>query len=275
MKDWNIAIGNRISELLAMKNWKQADLIATGCVKKGHLSHVINGSVGISLPSLIDICNALDISLSDFFKPLSGDSDFSSNAGFSRPAYLNPILAACYNLSEKDAPLARMFLERLNEPVSDSQQSEFHKTEYGIVDTTNVEDLDEEDDEEPKYYLPLLGGAAAGSPIYRPADDGDLVEVPEKYADPDRYAVFQARGDSMEPRIPDGAFVVVSVNELPQEGEVGVIMLSSFADAEYVVKRFYRQRGKVILRSYNQEYTDMTININDLRSAYRMVAILV
>ena len=141
----------------------------------------------------------------------------------------------------------------------------------------NAEDDDEskDEDEEPKYYLPLLGGAAAGSPIYRPADDGDLVEVPEKYADPDRYAVFQARGDSMEPRIPDGAFVVVSVNELPQEGEVGVIMLSSFADAEYVVKRFYRQRSKVILRSYNQKYTDMTIDINDLRSAYRMVAILV
>lgn len=149
-------------------------------------------------------------------------------------------------------------------------------TPISLADADENEDDgdDLEDEEEPKCYLPLLGGAAAGSPIYHPADDGDTVIVPERYADPDRYAVFQARGDSMEPRIPNGAFIVTEVNVLPADGEVAVVMLSSFSDAEYVVKRVYRKRNSAILRSYNPKYTDMEVAADEVRSAYRMVEII-
>lgn len=261
-------ISARIREIMEQKGISQVRLAEKLQISQPFLSQQISGKKKISLDSFFEFCNALEITPFEFFRPFSDEKHF--------PTYINIIVEECKKIGSQEAAEALLPIIRFTASQQELKSINNHDSEVSPEKQGNnsEEEEEEEEDEEPKYYLPLLGEAAAGSPIYRPADDGDAVVVPECYADSDRYAVFQARGDSMEPRIPDGAFIVTEVNVLPADGEVAVVMLSSFSDAEYVVKRVYRKRNSAILRSYNPKYTDMEVAADEVRSAYRMVEII-
>ncbi len=73
-----------------------------------------------------------------------------------------------------------------------------------------------------------------------------------------RY-VIRVTGDSMEPRIEDGDLVLVDYSKEPRPGNIVIALINGAA----VVKKYLRQKGRVILRSMNPRYADIEIKETD------------
>lgn len=59
MKIDYVAIGKRIRELRKEKQWTQDKLSYEADISKTHMSHIETGTTKLSLPTIIDIANAL------------------------------------------------------------------------------------------------------------------------------------------------------------------------------------------------------------------------
>lgn len=105
--------------------------------------------------------------------------------------------------------------------------------------------------------VPVLGSIACGEPI--------LVEnnlLGYRYEAPDSLpsgSVFylQSKGDSMEPTIPEGGFVLVREQPEVEHGQIAAVLLNG--DTEAVLKRVKKQDGLVLLLSDNPKYTPIVI----------------
>jgi DNA polymerase V len=62
-----------------------------------------------------------------------------------------------------------------------------------------------------------------------------------------------------EPRIRDGDLLLVDYTKEPRPGNIVIALING----EAVVKKFLRQKGRVILRSTNPRYTDIDIKETD------------
>lgn len=71
------AIGKRIKELrIITKDYSQAELAKLIGCNRAYLSRVESGKQNITIESLNQICNALNITFCDFFKPFDSKIDF-------------------------------------------------------------------------------------------------------------------------------------------------------------------------------------------------------
>lgn len=251
--DINSFVRNRISELLQRNGMKQADLVATGCVKKAHLSRILKGEVGVSLETLSAICDALFVSLSDFFQPFPLDA----------PLYLQRFLFQCKDLSLEEVNL-------LSDTVKHMKTLR-HSTAC-LVESSRESPSNESGED--IHGVHVLGEAAAGLPLYNEAFPDEFIDLPAKYADPDRYRIIRARGNSMEPKIFSGDIVVAEIDVEPFDGQIALVFLAGLADDEYTIKRVYREHGKAVLRSFNSEYQDMIYDLKAIRSCERVVEIV-
>lgn len=131
----------------------------------------------------------------------------------------------------------------------------------------------------PACTLPIQGYAAAGNPLFDPETDGKTVPVQEKYTAKDmngnRFFVIEARGDSMEPTIPDGTPVVVQRGLKPLSGDVALVSLDNATDEpEYVIKLIRYLPDEIELSSYNEAYKPFRRPISEVISAEKVVHIL-
>ena len=83
-----------------------------------------------------------------------------------------------------------------------------------------------------RQRVPLIGGVAAGEPIYDPEDAGVYVESPV-----DADAAITIHGDSMVPTYQDGDLVYIKVRPDVPEGAVAVVFLDDEATLKHVYKR--------------------------------------
>lgn len=60
-----ISIGNRIKELRKAKRWTQAKLAEESGVEPSNISHIERAATKLSLPTLVNIANALGVSLDE------------------------------------------------------------------------------------------------------------------------------------------------------------------------------------------------------------------
>ena len=60
-----IIIGNRIREYRKSKNWTQAKLAEKSNVEPSNISHIERAATKVSLPTLINIANALEVTLDE------------------------------------------------------------------------------------------------------------------------------------------------------------------------------------------------------------------
>jgi len=60
-----ISIGNRIREIRVSKKWTQAKLAENSGVEPSNISHIERAATKLSLPTLISIANALDVTLDE------------------------------------------------------------------------------------------------------------------------------------------------------------------------------------------------------------------
>lgn len=131
----------------------------------------------------------------------------------------------------------------------------------------------------PASSLPIEGFAAAGTPLFDRNTDEKTVSVHEKYTakdmDGNRFFVVVARGDSMEPEIPDRTPVVVQRGLKPLSGEVALVALDNATDEpEYAIKIVRYLPDKIELSSYNEAYAPYTRPLSEVISIEKVVHIL-
>lgn len=109
--------------------------------------------------------------------------------------------------------------------------------------------------------VPLLGGVAAGKPLFADQELGDALLLDERVV-PNGGAVFalRVRGDSMQDAaIHDGDYVVVREQPSAAPGDIVVALLED----EATVKRFFPEREFVRLQPENSQHAPVIVRRDD------------
>ncbi len=109
--------------------------------------------------------------------------------------------------------------------------------------------------------VPLLGGVAAGEPVFADQQLADALLLDERVV-PNGGAVFalRVRGDSMrDAAINDGDYVVVREQRSAEPGDIVVALLED----EATVKRFFPEHDYVRLQPENSRHAPVIVRRDD------------
>ena len=100
--------------------------------------------------------------------------------------------------------------------------------------------------------IPVIGTIACGDPILA---DENIIGY--RYLLKDRLPIgqtfyFPAKGDSMEPKIPDGSDVLIRMQDDVEDGEIAAVLVNG--DSEATLKRVKKQGDIVMLVAENNAY---------------------
>lgn len=106
--------------------------------------------------------------------------------------------------------------------------------------------------------IPIIGEIACGDPIiaeeniigYRLRSKDGLVSGNTFY--------LKANGDSMEPRIPNGADVLIREQAFVEDGEIAAVLVNG--DTEATLKRVHYQNDSILLIAENSAYQPYIVN---------------
>ena len=104
-----------------------------------------------------------------------------------------------------------------------------------------------------KKFVPVavLGTVHAGTFLEQIEDASDYVYINTDVTRNRQCFALKVKGDSMEPSgIVEGDTIVVSKGEKPYNGDIVV----GLVDGEAAVKIFYKENGKIFLKSSNPKY---------------------
>jgi repressor LexA len=125
---------------------------------------------------------------------------------------------------------------------------------------------------EEKFFVPrpILGEVAAGNPLTIYPDAIDTIQLPTIARMPQDSFLLRVKGDSLkDAHIFSGDIVIVNPNLEPKNGQ---IIVAIFDDAA-VVKRFYKKRDEIELKSENPDYKPIVIDKK--YSSFKVVGIVV
>lgn len=107
--------------------------------------------------------------------------------------------------------------------------------------------------------VPLLGEVAAGQPILAAENVEDKLPVCSDWLGVGHdYFLLRVRGNSMADAILPGDLVLVQRQPTAEPGEIVVAMIHD----EATVKRFFPERGRVVLRADNPDFGDIVVTEN-------------
>lgn len=113
------------------------------------------------------------------------------------------------------------------------------------------------DDSKPKrryVSVPILAYVAAGIPIEAVTDILDYEEIPDELARGGEYFGLRIKGDSMEPEIMNGDYIIVRKQEDAENGETVVVLING---NEGTCKKIQKGQNSLVLVSNNREYAPM------------------
>lgn len=129
-------------------------------------------------------------------------------------------------------------------------------------------------EQEEIVHVPVLGLAAAGDPLFAESDFSDYISVPAKEVNSSHqlFAV-EIRGNSMEPKIPEGSHVIVDADaEVKTDGLALVGVDGNSSDPDYMVKEIRFHPGEIELYSYNElEYPAFRKSLDKVLSLRKVV----
>lgn len=143
-------------------------------------------------------------------------------------------------------------------------------TESEILEEEQIKLVDFEDIKTARFKtaLPLVGDIAAGEPfrgfdiydLHNAHDDLQWIEVPDKYCN-DRSFIVRTAGDSMEPTLMKGDYLVCEYHRHRQENHSLVIMgdFSVLSAGEVAIKRISESANHWIFKSDNPSYDDILL----------------
>lgn len=106
--------------------------------------------------------------------------------------------------------------------------------------------------------IPVLGQIACGDPI---TAEENIEEYRDAVADllpSGNLFYLKAKGESMSPTIPDGAYVLIREQPNVEDGEIAAVLVDN--DSEATLKRVKRQQGLVMLMPDNPEYNPIVLS---------------
>lgn len=233
-------VAKRIQELLILRGMSQKDLADALQMSQSFVSQLCNGRKNVTLNTLEAICDALGISMAEFFA-----RDKKSSWRFSANAYR---IASAFDTLTSDQQEVILNLIQIFRHSS----RQFDRPDHALMDVQGV--------------------SAAGLPLYDDSLD-KTVALPAKYND-GRFFLVQARGDSMEPRIHDGDYVVVQKDVVPDPGGIGLVRVSGDGVDEYTIKRVRQRGSSIILTSINKAYDPLIYPVSDVHSMEMVVDII-
>lgn len=105
--------------------------------------------------------------------------------------------------------------------------------------------------EEGKVFLPLIGQAAAGNPMYIKELLEGYVPVKKQFFYSGKAFLVRAKGDSMlSAGIENGDLVLVRMQPTVENGEIALVRV----DNEATIKYFQRDGPRIILKPANSKY---------------------
>ena len=103
--------------------------------------------------------------------------------------------------------------------------------------------------------VPVLGTVHAGTFLERIENAGDYIYINTDITRNKKCFALKVKGDSMEPSgIVEGDTIVISKGENIYNGDIVVALV----DNESAVKMFYKEKGKVFLKSTNPKYPTLS-----------------
>ena len=110
------AIGKRIRKLRKEKKWSQEDLRYRANISKTHMSHIETGTTKLSLPTLVDIANALETTPDHILRDnVTCASPVSSNE-------INEIIDGCNNIELQAMIDAMLLVKRIMRSTSNEEE---------------------------------------------------------------------------------------------------------------------------------------------------------
>lgn len=261
-------IGSRIKNLRLKHNLSIQQLAEIVGKSKGNISGYENDKFEPSAQTIIAIAEYFSVS-TDWI--LKGEKFQNQNSSSPKKSSLSEnSIPSLSKESKKDLEKFISFLQYKEEQEIAKKQAENIKetspnypantipiSEY-IKEETRL-DINEED-QEPNKELRILGYTAAGEPIEMPDDIyglGDVIKVP---ADTKADFALKVKGDSMEPRIPNGSLVYVKKQDTVDNGQIAIVSINNT-----VTCKIFKQKNDVIyLQSVNTTYDPIIIDNEDI-----------
>lgn len=106
--------------------------------------------------------------------------------------------------------------------------------------------------------IPVIGTIACGSPIFDEQNVIDTVAFPVELLPSGEVFFLKANGDSMEPDIKDGSYVMIRKQEDVENGEIAAVLLNG--DEDSTLKRVRKMGSTVLLEAINDEYEPYLVN---------------
>ncbi|MCT3595659.1 XRE family transcriptional regulator [Lactobacillus amylovorus] len=106
--------------------------------------------------------------------------------------------------------------------------------------------------------IPILGNIACGEPILAEQNiEGYTTELFDEEPDGTLFAL-KCQGDSMEPKIPNGATVIVREQPTVEDDEIAAVLVDD--NEEATLKRIKHIGNQVMLMPENQKYDPIILN---------------
>lgn len=109
--------------------------------------------------------------------------------------------------------------------------------------------------------IPVLGQIACGEPITAEENISDYTEVPKNLLPSGEFIYLIAKGHSMEPKIPDGARVLIRLQPNIENDEIAAILVNNQTEA--TLKKVKKQGNTLVLFPLNPDYDVIIPNPDD------------
>ena len=110
----------------------------------------------------------------------------------------------------------------------------------------------------PTERIPVLGQIACGEPIDAEENIAEYRSVAKDRLPSGKAFYLQAKGNSMEPKIPDKSYVLCREQPDVENGEIAAVLVNG--DEEATLKKVIKQGNTVLLQAINEDYAPYIIN---------------
>ena len=137
---------------------------------------------------------------------------------------------------------------------------------FGISKSDLVEEQNNNETSQKSNTINVLGHVAAGIPIEEIEDVIDTEEISESLARTGEFFGLKIKGDSMEPRICNGDYVIVRQQNDAESGDIVIVEVNNKEDREVTCKRLVKYSSSIALVSLNSKYEPMMFTNEEIES---------
>lgn len=134
---------------------------------------------------------------------------------------------------------------------------------FGVPKSTIIEGIvvDKTSNEECVTRIPIIGEIACGDPITAEENIEGYLDEPTDSLPSGNLFYLRAKGQSMEPTIPDGSNVLIREQPEVEDDEIAAVLVNG--DTEATLKRIKHQGDIVMLMPDNGSYSPYIVTKNN------------